>query len=39
MMYQEYSTDGDSTFGSLECADIQRGAEKLPSPSSVTLPH
>jgi len=30
------STDGDSTFGSLECADIQRGAEKLASLCSVT---
>ena len=31
------STDGDATFGSLECADIQRGAEKLASPCSVTI--
>jgi len=38
MRYYELSntTDGDSTFGSLECADIQRDAEKLASPCSVT---
>jgi len=31
------STDGDTIFGSLECANIQRGAEKLASLCAVTM--